>query len=90
MFYGHLHCTPENWQAKTAAAWEASCRRRFNRALKGYGGCPMAEDELVGNLAMDLFVADLERRGIRTGIDLEALERSVRLAGTVFPGLSTI
>ena len=46
----------------------------------------MAEDELVGNLAMDLFVADLERRGIRTGIDLEALERSVRLAGTVFPG----
>ena len=84
-FGAHLHCTPDNWQAKTAAAWEAGCRR-FDGALKGYGGCPMAEDELVGNLAMDLFVADLERRGIRTGIDLEALERSVRLAGTVFPG----
>ncbi|MCB0767865.1 MAG: hydroxymethylglutaryl-CoA lyase [Flavobacteriales bacterium] len=88
-FGAHLHCTPYNWQAKTAAAWEAGCRR-FDGALKGYGGCPMAEDELVGNLAMDIFVADLERRGIRTGIDLEALERSVRLAGTVFPGLSTI
>ncbi|MCB9165096.1 MAG: hydroxymethylglutaryl-CoA lyase [Flavobacteriales bacterium] len=84
-FGAHLHCTPDNWQAKTAAAWEAGCRR-FDGALKGYGGCPMAEDELVGNLAMDIFVADLERRGIRTGIDLEALERSVRLAGTVFPG----
>jgi len=84
-FGAHLHCTPDNWQAKTAAAWEAGCRR-FDGALKGYGGCPMAEDELVGNLAMDAFVADLERRGIRTGIDLEALERSVRLAGTVFPG----
>lgn len=84
-FGAHLHCTPDNWSLKTGAAWEAGCRR-FDGALKGYGGCPMAEDELVGNLAMDAFVADLERRGVRTGIDLEALERSVQLAGRVFPG----
>lgn len=83
-FGAHLHCTPENWKMKVQAAWDAGCRR-FDGALKGYGGCPMAEDELVGNLAMDLFVADLERRGIPTGTDRAALDRAIRLAGRVFP-----
>ncbi|MFZ1693855.1 MAG: hydroxymethylglutaryl-CoA lyase, partial [Flavobacteriales bacterium] len=46
-FGAHLHCTPDNWKAKTDAAWNAGCRR-FDGAIKGYGGCPMAEDELVG------------------------------------------
>ena len=45
----------------------------------------MAEDDLVGNLAMEQFVRDLEKRGIRTGLDLAQLERSVVEAGTVFP-----
>ncbi|HEY0977027.1 MAG TPA: hydroxymethylglutaryl-CoA lyase [Flavobacteriales bacterium] len=83
-FGAHLHCTPDNWKAKTGAAWDAGCRR-FDGALKGYGGCPMAEDELVGNLAMEQFVADLEARGVRTGIDPEQLQRSVVEAGRVFP-----
>ncbi len=83
-FGAHLHCTPDNWPTKTRAAWEAGCRR-FDGAIKGYGGCPMAEDELVGNLQMELFVRDLEERGVRTGLDLELLDRSVALAGTVFP-----
>lgn len=84
-FGAHLHCTPDNWPEKTRAAWEAGCRR-FDGAIKGYGGCPMAEDELVGNLQMEMFVRDLERRGVRTGLDLQLLDRSVALAGTVFPG----
>ncbi|HRH70129.1 MAG TPA: hydroxymethylglutaryl-CoA lyase [Flavobacteriales bacterium] len=83
-FGAHLHCTPDNWPVKTRAAWEAGCRR-FDGAIKGYGGCPMAEDELVGNLQMELFVRDLEERGVRTGLDRQLLDRSVALAGTTFP-----
>jgi hydroxymethylglutaryl-CoA lyase len=83
-FGAHLHARLDNWKIKTDAAWEAGCRR-FDGALKGYGGCPMAEDDLVGNLAMELFVRDLEQRGIRTGLDLAQLDRSVQQAGSVFP-----
>ena len=84
-FGAHLHASPNNWKQKTEAAWNAGCRR-FDGAIKGYGGCPMAEDELVGNLQTELFVRDLEERGVRTGIDLELLDRAVDEAGRVFPG----
>ena len=45
----HLHSTPDNWKEKLNAAFSAGCRR-FDGALKGIGGCPMAKDELVGNM----------------------------------------
>ncbi|MEO8066688.1 MAG: hydroxymethylglutaryl-CoA lyase [Flavobacteriales bacterium] len=82
-FGAHLHARLDNWKAKTDAAWNAGCRR-FDGALKGYGGCPMAEDDLVGNLATELFVADLESRGVRTRLDMEQLEKCLGLAGEVF------
>jgi hydroxymethylglutaryl-CoA lyase len=84
-FGAHLHCTPENWKAKTQAAWDGGCRR-FDGAIKGYGGCPMAEDELVGNLQTELFVHHLDDQGIRTGLDLAQLDRCVVEAAIVFPG----
>ena len=83
-FGAHLHCSPTNWKAKTQAAWDGGCRR-FDGAIKGYGGCPMAEDELVGNLQTELFVRDLEERGVRTGLDLDLLDRAVAQAAGVFP-----
>lgn len=83
-FGAHLHCTPDNWPVKTGAAWDAGCRR-FDGAIKGFGGCPMAEDELVGNLQMELFVRQLEARGISTALDHAQLDRTVELAGVVFP-----
>jgi hydroxymethylglutaryl-CoA lyase len=83
-FGAHLHCTPDNWKLKTQAAWDGGCRR-FDGALKGYGGCPMAEDELVGNLQMELFVRDLKARGLHTGLDLVQLDRCVGEAALVFP-----
>lgn len=83
-FGAHLHCRPDNWKEKTDAAWAGGCRR-FDGAIKGYGGCPMAEDELVGNLQMELFVRSLEERGVRTGLDLEMLDRAVQQAVGVFP-----
>ena len=83
-FGAHLHCSPTNWKAKTQAAWDGGCRR-FDGAIKGYGGCPMAEDELVGNLQTELFVRELEERGVRTGLDLDLLDRAVAQAVGVFP-----
>lgn len=83
-FGAHLHARLDNWKPKTDAAWNAGCRR-FDGALEGYGGCPMAEDDLVGNLAMEQFVHHLEGRGVRTGLDLQQLGRSVAQASTVFP-----
>ena len=84
-FGAHLHARKDNWQPKTDAAWRAGCRR-FDHAIAGYGGCPMAEDDLVGNLTTELFVQQLESRGERTGLDAEQLAKCVGMAGEVFPG----
>ncbi len=84
-FGAHLHARKDNWKPKTDAAWNAGCRR-FDHALRGFGGCPMAEDVLVGNLTTELFVGDLEARGISTDLDLSQLDRCVLQAGAVFPG----
>ena len=48
-FGAHLHTTPTKWHEKVDAAYKAGCRR-FDGAIKGYGGCPMAKDELTGNM----------------------------------------
>lgn len=83
-FGAHLHARKDNWKAKTDAAWRGGCRR-FDHAIAGFGGCPMAEDELVGNLTTELFVADLRTSGVPLGIDTDQLARCVRMAGEVFP-----
>lgn len=83
-FGAHLHARPDNWLPKVEAAWAAGCRR-FDGALRGHGGCPMAKDDLVGNLATELLAAHLERVGVDTGLDMARLERSVQAAATVFP-----
>lgn len=51
-FGSHLHTTSDTWQEKIEAAYNAGCRR-FDGAILGYGGCPMADDELVGNMATE-------------------------------------
>lgn len=48
-FGAHLHTTPDTWKEKIESAYNAGCRR-FDGAILGYGGCPMAADELVGNM----------------------------------------
>jgi hydroxymethylglutaryl-CoA lyase len=62
----HLHARPEDTAAKIAAAWQAGCRR-FDMAIGGFGGCPFAQDALVGNIATELALAELERLGARVG-----------------------
>lgn len=58
----HLHARPEDAAAKVQAAYEAGCRR-FDMALGGFGGCPFAQDALVGNIATELALAELKRLG---------------------------
>ena len=48
-FGAHLHTTPDSWFEKVDAAYKAGCHR-FDGAIKGYGGCPMAKDDLTGNM----------------------------------------
>jgi hydroxymethylglutaryl-CoA lyase len=79
----HLHSTPQNWQAKLSAATEAGCKR-FDGALKGIGGCPMAQDELVGNMDTTLMIPFFEERGLLKGLNQHALAESLRIADQIF------
>jgi len=55
-FGAHFHTTQDSWKEKVEAAYQTGCRR-FDAALKGYGGCPMAKDELVGNMPTERLIA---------------------------------
>ncbi|MHB1023475.1 MAG: hydroxymethylglutaryl-CoA lyase [Acidobacteriaceae bacterium] len=58
----HLHARPDQVAAKIGAAYKAGCRR-FDMAMGGLGGCPFAQDALVGNVATELAIAELARLG---------------------------
>ena len=79
----HLHSTSVNWQEKLDAAVKAGCNR-FDGALKGIGGCPMADDELVGNMNTELMIPYLEEKGLPLELDQDALQESLRIAGEIF------
>jgi hydroxymethylglutaryl-CoA lyase len=79
----HLHSTPANWKEKLDAAARAGCKR-FDGALKGIGGCPMADDELVGNMNTELMIGYFESKGMLLSLNKEALEESLRIAGEIF------
>jgi len=79
----HLHSTFENWQEKLDAAVKAGCKR-FDGALKGIGGCPMANDDLVGNMNTEWMINYFETNGINTGIDKNALLDSLTIAEEIF------
>ncbi|OON70052.1 hydroxymethylglutaryl-CoA lyase [Hymenobacter sp. CRA2] len=82
-FGAHLHTTPQSWREKVEAAYAAGCRR-FDGALGGIGGCPMAADELTGNMATEHLVQYLQEQGVPTGLDMSALGEAQRLSQQVF------
>lgn len=79
----HLHSSPDNWRDKLDAAWRAGCRR-FDGALKGIGGCPMADDELVGNMDTEKMISYFRETGSVLTINQEALQRSLQMASQIF------
>lgn len=79
----HLHSTPSSSREKIEAAYRGGCRR-FDGALRGFGGCPMAKDELVGNIATETIVACLEEKNVGHDLDKQSLNDALVLADRIF------
>jgi hydroxymethylglutaryl-CoA lyase len=67
-FGAHLHTHPDSWHEKVDAAYKAGCYR-FDGAIKGFGGCPMAKDELTGNMPTEKLLSYFTKEKIETGIN---------------------
>ena len=83
-FTAHLHTTPSNWHANVSAAYDAGCRA-FDTAIKGFGGCPMAKDELTGNLATEKLLSFMEERKINHQLNPLQFESAINEAIKTFP-----
>jgi len=81
-FGAHLHTHPHNWREKIKAAYKNGCRR-FDTAIFGYGGCPMAKDDLLGNMPTEHFINAFGEENLGD-LHLEEFEKSMRLAREVF------
>lgn len=79
----HFHALPQERHQKLRAAWEAGCRR-FDVAMQGFGGCPFAKDDLVGNIATESLVSFCGERSIRTSLDLVTFQKASSAALRVF------
>ena len=79
----HLHSTPDTWQPKIDAAYQGGCKR-FDVAIKGYGGCPMAADDLTGNIATENLIGYLESKNEPTGLNMDKFRDAMEYSGRVF------
>lgn len=79
----HLHSTADNWKSKVDAALRAGCKR-FDGALKGIGGCPMAGNDLVGNMNTELMLPYFKSLNLLNDINEAALQESLRQATEIF------
>ena len=79
----HLHSTPNNWKEKIDAALQAGCKR-FDGALKGIGGCPMAGDDLVGNMDTELMIPYFNELNLLNNLDMDALKQCSQIATEIF------
>lgn len=79
----HFHSTADTWEEKIQTAYDNGCLR-FDSAMKGIGGCPMAEDELVGNIATENIVNWAARKNIPLQLDMEAFDKAWQMAAGIF------
>lgn len=79
----HLHSTPNTWREKVEAAYNSGCTR-FDTALKGYGGCPMAKDELTGNIATENVIGYLQSQNVKLGLNMDKLHEAMEYAKRIF------
>ncbi len=82
-FGAHLHSNPAHVVEKIEAAFLAGCQR-FDGAIKGFGGCPMAEDELVGNLATETILSYLVKMNAAPQLNQLEFTKALHLADSVF------
>ena len=82
-FGAHLHSNPSTAVEKVDAAYQAGCRR-FDGAIRGYGGCPMAEDELVGNIATEVILSYFEKKNLELGINRPEFDLALSASSSIF------
>lgn len=82
-FGAHLHSNPATAMEKVAAAYKAGCKR-FDGAIKGYGGCPMADDDLVGNIATEQIISYFGNIQVDLGINTAQFEKSMQQSSSIF------
>ncbi|SIQ38382.1 hydroxymethylglutaryl-CoA lyase [Maribacter ulvicola] len=82
-FGAHLHTTPSKWHEKVAAAYESGCRR-FDGAIQGFGGCPMAKDDLTGNMPTEKMLSYFTSEKVNYGVNWMAFEAAYNKATQLF------
>lgn len=82
-FGAHLHTTPTTWHEKVDAAYKAGCRR-FDGAIQGFGGCPMAKDDLTGNMPTEKMVSYFNTVKADTNVNAMSFESSYNEATKIF------
>jgi len=82
-FGAHLHTTADNWEQNLNAAFLSGCTR-FDGALKGFGGCPMAKDDLVGNMPTEKMIGYFNEKSIKLNLDEEAFDFAMKTSGLIF------
>jgi hydroxymethylglutaryl-CoA lyase len=83
-FGAHLHSTPATRLEKIEAAFNSGCQR-FDGAIRGFGGCPMAKDELVGNMATETILEFLKSKDMAPVLNDVEFDKAMMLAGEIFP-----
>ncbi len=82
-FGAHLHTTPTKWHEKIDAAYQAGCRR-FDGAVQGFGGCPMAKDELTGNMPTEKMLSYFNAKKVDAGVNWLVFEAAYNKASELF------
>ncbi|MBT8181956.1 MAG: hydroxymethylglutaryl-CoA lyase [Eudoraea sp.] len=82
-FGAHLHTTPSKWYEKIDAAYKAGCRR-FDGAIRGFGGCPMAKDELTGNMPTEKMLSYFTENKVDSGVQWMVFEAAYNKASELF------
>ena len=78
----HFHTTPDTWEEKVLSAYESGCRR-FDGTIRGFGGCPMAQNKLVGNMPSENLINFARERDIETGLDLDCYFDAMKISGQI-------
>ncbi len=78
-FGAHFHTTPDTWFEKVDTAYQNGCLR-FDGTIKGFGGCPMAQNDLVGNMPSERLIEYFEKQEITTGLNYDAYMKASQLA----------
>tara|TARA_B110000483_G_scaffold146171_1_gene174453 strand:+ start:3357 stop:4208 length:852 start_codon:yes stop_codon:yes gene_type:complete len=82
-FGAHLHSSPDNYLVKLQSAYDAGCKR-FDGSILGIGGCPMANDDLVGNMATEKMIEFLESKSEKLKLNTDSIQKSLNIAKSIF------